>query len=137
MVPIAKPRSHISSGVGRFEGSGGVRASSSSAAAYPPPQPHPICKKISPDFCVSHRPHWAAQGGPDPWTPLASYTAAHIPCSWVTVTPLPAIRTVDRYTDKVKDDDCNIAGKLVDLCLCTAVLCFSSVQFRPVIAPVG
>ena len=40
-----------------------------------PALPHPIYKKISPDFCVSHRPHWAAQGGPDPWTPLASYAA--------------------------------------------------------------
>jgi len=23
-----------------------------------------------------HGPHWAAQGGPDPWTPPASYAAA-------------------------------------------------------------
>jgi len=26
-------------------------------------------RKLSPDFYVLHGPHWAAQGGPDPWTP--------------------------------------------------------------------
>ena len=58
-----------SSGVGGFEGSGGVRTSSSSVAAYSP-LPPPLQRKFSPEFYVLHGPHWAAQGGPDPWTPL-------------------------------------------------------------------
>jgi len=34
------------------------------------PHPHPLYeKKFSPDFHVFYGPHWASQGGPDPWTP--------------------------------------------------------------------
>jgi len=53
--------------IGEFEGSGGVRASSSSAAVY---SPYPPLQR-SPDFYVLRGPHLAAQGGggPDPWTP--------------------------------------------------------------------
>ena len=33
------------------------------------PTSPPLQRKFSPDFYVLHGPHWAAQGGPDPWTP--------------------------------------------------------------------
>jgi len=45
------------------EGSGRV-----SHQWQPSPYP-PLQRKFAPDFYVLHGPHWAAQGGPDPWTP--------------------------------------------------------------------
>jgi len=43
-----------------------------------PPPPPRLRKKFSPDLYVSYGPHWAAQGGSDPWTLLASYAAASL-----------------------------------------------------------
>jgi len=77
----ARRRRQELSGVGGFEGSGGVRASSSSAAAYPPP-PHPLYKENSHRIFVFQMDPTGqlrgvqTQGGPDPWTPLASYATA-------------------------------------------------------------
>jgi len=73
-------------GLGGFEGSGGVQASSSSVAAYPPT---PLQRKFSPDYYVLHGPHWAAQGVRTPGPPPASYAAGRVgplntPLVWCT-----------------------------------------------------
>jgi len=82
---LQSPESAIGSGVGGFEGSGGVRAISSSSAVWPhPPPPTPLHEKISSDVSHGpHWPHWTVQGGPDPRTPLASYATGHRPCTAV------------------------------------------------------
>ena len=68
----------FASGVGGFEGSGGVRVISSSAAVWPP-SPTSLHEKnltrfIRFTFTPLHSSGWG--GGPDPRTPLASYAAA-------------------------------------------------------------
>ena len=57
------------SGVGVFEGSGWVRASSSSVAAYPPPH---LQRKFSPDFNVDSTRQLRGSG---PLDPPSSYAA--------------------------------------------------------------